>query len=113
LAADFDFTAVGHILALLLGIGLSFRLPSMAHWTPIHVVLLGGGAVFGYFAVSGSSVLATVGGLAGTLLACLAGRVLRSPNANRVKVTGIAESRSPALHLPQSMPGTDLSPASR
>ena len=113
LAADFDFTAVGHILAVLLGIGLSFRLPSMAHWTPIHVVLLGGGAVFGYFAVSGSSVLATVGGLAGTLLACLASRVLRSPNANRVKVTDIAESRSPALPLPQSMPGTNLSPASR
>ena len=114
MAADFDFTAVGHVLALLLGIGLSFRLPSMARWTPIHVVLLVGGTAFGYFAVSGSSVVATVGGLAGPLLAFLASRVLRwSRNGNRVKVTDTAGSRSPALPLPQSMPCTSLSPASR
>lgn len=77
-AADFDFTAVGHILALLLGMGVSFRLPSMARWSSVHVVLLVVGVAFGYFMVSGSSVVATLGGLAGMLLAFLAG--LRSRN---------------------------------
>ena len=94
LAADFDFTAVGHIVAVLLGMGLSFRLPSMSRWTPIHVILLAGGGAWGYFAVSGSSVAAPVGGLAGTLLAFLASRV--------------------ALSVPHSMlPGSNLTPASR
>ncbi len=104
LAADFDFTAVGHVLALLLGMGLSFRLPSTARWTPIHVVLLVVGVAFGYFVVSGSSAMAPVGGLAGTLLAFVASRVSRSRNGNRVKVhRRDPESRSSALPLPRSM----------
>jgi hypothetical protein len=127
LGADFDFTAVGHVLALLLGIGLSFRLPAISRWTPIHAVLLVAGGAFGYFAVSGSSVVAPVGGLTGTLLAFVARRVLRSRNGDPAKVTETAGSvspprvghgrdpgsRSPALPLPRSMPCTDLSPASR
>jgi hypothetical protein len=79
-AADFDFTAVGHILALLLGMGVSFRLPSMARWSSVHVVLLVVGVAVGYFMVSGSSVVATLGGLAGMLLAFLAGGILGSRN---------------------------------
>ncbi|HUH69185.1 MAG TPA: rhomboid-like protein [Mycobacterium sp.] len=75
-----DFTAVGHVLALLLGIGLSFRLPSAADWTPIRVVLLSAGVVFGFFVLSGSSVAATVGGLAGLLIALMASWVLQSRN---------------------------------
>lgn len=70
-ASGLDFTAVGHVLALLLGIGLSFRLPSVDEWTPIRVALLIVGAAFGYFVLSGSSVEATVGGLVGTLIALL------------------------------------------
>ena len=77
-AAGFDFTAVGHVLALLLGMGVSFRLPSMARWSPVHVALLAVGVAFGYFMVSGSSMVATAGGLAGMLLAFLAGEILRS-----------------------------------
>ncbi|MGB8388492.1 rhomboid-like protein [Mycobacterium sp.] len=73
-----DFTAVGHVLALLLGIGLSFRLRSIARWTPIHVGLLVAGAAFGYLVLSGPSVVATVGGLAGMLSALIASRVRRS-----------------------------------
>ncbi len=127
LAADFDFTAVGHVLALLLGMGLSFRLRSIARWSPMHVVLLIAGVAFGYFVVSGSSVVAPVGGLAGALIAFLASRILRSRNGNRVQVTDTAGSartprvrhgrdpgsRSPALPLPRNMPCTNLSPASR
>jgi hypothetical protein len=79
-AADFDFTAVGHVLALLLGMGLSFRLRSMDCWSPLHVFLLVNSVVFGYFMVSGSSVMAPVGGLAGLLLALLARRDLWSRN---------------------------------
>src|SRR5262249_28010318 len=42
-----DFTAFGHILALLLGIRLSLQLPSAPHWTPIRAMLLAVGTVFG------------------------------------------------------------------
>lgn len=73
-----DFTAVGHVLALLLGIALSYRLPSAAAWTPPRVVLLCGGAAFGYFMLSASSAVATVAGLAAALIGLLVGRVSRS-----------------------------------
>jgi hypothetical protein len=75
-----DFTPFGHILALLLGMGLSYRLRPIARWTPIHMILLFGGVAFGYFLVSGPSTLAPVGGLAGTLIALLVCSVLRSRN---------------------------------
>ncbi len=100
-----DFTGVGHIVALLLGMGLSFRLRLVARWTPIHVALLVVGVAFGYFVLSGSSVVATVGGLAGMLIALIASRVLQSRNGN-----GVDQSESPserefqtslhAVHLP-------------
>jgi hypothetical protein len=76
-ASGADFTAVGHVLALLLGIGLSFRLPSTADWTPIRVALLIGGAAFGYFLVSGSSVVTTVAGFAASLIALCASWALQ------------------------------------
>ena len=72
-----DFTAFGHILALLLGIRLSFRLPSTARWTPIRVALLSVSVAFGYFVLCGSLVAAPVAGLAGALIALIASRVSR------------------------------------
>jgi hypothetical protein len=72
-----DFTAFGHILALLLGIRLSFQLPSTAHWTPLRVALLSISIAFGYFVLSGSLMVAPGAGLAGVLIALLASRVLR------------------------------------
>jgi hypothetical protein len=72
-----DFTAFGHILALLLGIRLSFQLPSIAHWTPIRSALLCVSVAFGYFVLSASLTAAPVAGLAGALIALLAGRALR------------------------------------
>jgi hypothetical protein len=72
-----DFTAFGHILALLLGIRLSFQLPSTTHWTPTRLVLLSVSVAFGDFVLSGSFVTASVGGLVGALIAFLASRVLR------------------------------------
>jgi hypothetical protein len=76
-ASGGDFSAVGHVLALLLGIGLSYRLPSTADWTPIRIGLLIVGSSFGYFMLSGSSVATTVGGLAGMLVALLAGQLVQ------------------------------------
>ena len=81
-ASGLDFTAIGHVVALLLGIGLSYRLPSTAAWTPVRVALLIGGSAFGYFVVSGSSVVTTVAGVGGMLVALLAGRVSRSRDDN-------------------------------
>jgi hypothetical protein len=72
-----DFTAFGHILALLLGIRLSFQLPSTAHWTPLRVALLSVSVAFGYLVLSGPVMAAPVAGLAGALIALLASRVLR------------------------------------
>lgn len=77
-AVGADFTAIGHILALLLGIGLSFRLRSMARWTPMRVILLIVSVAFGCFVVSGPSVLPLVVGLVGVLIALLVGRAWQS-----------------------------------
>jgi hypothetical protein len=79
-ASGADFTAVGHVLALLLGIGLSYRLPATADWTPTRIALLIVGAAYGYFLLSGSSVVTTAAGLAGSLIAFLTGWVLQSRN---------------------------------
>lgn len=69
-----NFPAVGHIVALLLGIGLSFRLRSIARWTHAHVALLLVGAAFGYCVLSGASVVTPAGGLTGALIALVATR---------------------------------------
>jgi hypothetical protein len=74
---DFNFTAIGHVLALLLGMGLSFRLPAATDWTPVRTALLSVGAVFGYSMLSGSSMAATIGGLAGMLVALFAVSAIR------------------------------------
>ena len=78
-AAGADFTAVGHIVALLLGTGLSFRLRSIVRWTPIHVALLIAGVAFGYLMLSGSSVMALGGGSVGVLMALVASRYRARP----------------------------------
>jgi hypothetical protein len=72
-----DFTAVGHVVALLLGMGLSFRLPATTAWTPVRTALLSVGAVFGYSMMSGSSMAATIVGLVGMLVALSAVSAIR------------------------------------
>ncbi len=74
---EFDFTACGHVLALLLGIAVSYRLPSTARWSSVHQGLLIVGAATVYFMVSGSSMVATAGGVAGMIVAFVIGALLR------------------------------------
>jgi hypothetical protein len=70
---SFDFTATGHAVALTLGVMLSTRFGSPARWTPLRLMLLAGGAVFGYCTLIGYSVAGTpVAGLAAALLALFA-----------------------------------------
>ena len=71
-AVGMDFTAVGHVLALLLGIGLSIRLRSIAHWTLMHAALLVVGIVFGYLVLAGPSMVAPAWGVAGAVVAARA-----------------------------------------
>jgi hypothetical protein len=52
-----DFTAVGHMIALILGMGLSSRLGAVADWTRTRVALLVVGAAFGYMMITGSTSL--------------------------------------------------------
>jgi CHASE2 domain-containing sensor protein len=51
LCAHRDFTDVGHIVALGLGMLLSLRFRSAVRWTWFRVVLLTVGALFGYLIV--------------------------------------------------------------
>jgi rhomboid family protein len=79
-AASANFTAVGHVVALLLGIGLSFRLCPVASWTPLHRALLMVGVIFGYLLLAGPSLMAPAGGLAGALIGVATNRpLLRGP----------------------------------
>jgi hypothetical protein len=73
-----DFSAAGHVVALLLGIALSYRLPATTHWAPIRIALLVAGSAFGYFSLSGGFAGAPAAGLAGALIALFAARVLQS-----------------------------------
>jgi hypothetical protein len=70
------FTAVGHMIALMLGMGLSPWLGSAASWTRTRTVLLVVGIMFGYLMITGSSSLlaAAVAGPAGLLAALIAHR---------------------------------------
>jgi hypothetical protein len=77
-----DFTAIGHVLALVLGMGLSLRLRSGVGWTPLRMVLLCVAVVFGYGLLAGSWAQAPVAGLAGALVALLASRALWRRNGS-------------------------------
>lgn len=71
-ARGWDFTAVGHALALMLGMGLSVRLGGAPQWTLQRLAMLAVGLVFGYLVLSGSSVAPAAAGLLGALVAVLA-----------------------------------------
>ncbi|GAC1406217.1 MAG: hypothetical protein NVS4B6_15630 [Mycobacterium sp.] len=71
-ARGWDFTAVGHALALMLGMGLSLRLRCAPQWTVRRLMMFAVGLAFGYQVLSGSSVAPVVAGLLGALVAAVA-----------------------------------------
>ncbi|MBV9352986.1 MAG: hypothetical protein JOZ23_15855 [Mycobacterium sp.] len=83
-ASGADFTAVGHLLALMLGMGLSRRLRSTARWTVTRVALLAIGVAFGYLMITGSLLVTiVVAGPAGALVALIAQWVARRRRLSR------------------------------
>jgi hypothetical protein len=105
-ASGADFTAVGHLLALMLGMGLSRRLASTTGWTVTRMVLLAIGVAFGYLVITGASlVMMVVAGPAGALVALLAQWVARRwslrrrrhlVSINATQITRDEETRAPA-----------------
>jgi hypothetical protein len=88
-ASGEDFTPAGHTVALALGMLLSTRLHSAGHWTPLRLVLLAGGASFGYlFLTELSLLMAPVAGLAGVLVALGAQWTARRHRSCRRSETG-------------------------
>jgi hypothetical protein len=71
IAGGTDFTGVGHVVALILGMVVATRFGRPRRWTPARVALLAVGGSFGYSILVGSGgamVLATASGLAGGAL---------------------------------------------
>jgi hypothetical protein len=87
-----DFTDVGHVVALALGILLAkwFRRPEQ--WTPVRFVLLGVAAAFGYLVLASTDLLiATAAGVAGAVAAESALRTrLRRRSVPRVHAGAVA-----------------------
>jgi hypothetical protein len=77
MALSAEFTAIGHVVALLLGIAVSFRLRSILRWTLLHSVLLVIGSAFGYLVLCGPAGPAPVAGVAGAVIALVAAWVMR------------------------------------
>jgi hypothetical protein len=77
-ASGHDFTAIGHALALTLGVFLAIRFRADTRWMPTQLVLLAVGVVFGYVMLAGSSrMMAPIVGVAGALIAVTAWWVAR------------------------------------
>jgi hypothetical protein len=87
-AASADFTAVGHVVALSLGIALSYRLRSLLHWTLLHSALLVVASAFGYMVLCGPAGPAPVAGAVGALIALVAAWILRSRESAPQPLTG-------------------------
>ncbi len=65
-----DFTDVGHVVALALGMLVAKRFRRPEHWTPVRFVLLGVAAAFGYLVLASTDLLiATAAGVAGAVAA--------------------------------------------
>nr|WP_308204758.1 rhomboid-like protein [Mycobacterium sherrisii] len=84
-ASGADFTAVGHVVALLFGIALSFRLRSIARWTLVPSVLLAIGSVFGYLVLCGPAGAMPVAGATGALIALVATWLMPSRDQARAR----------------------------
>ncbi|BBX92670.1 hypothetical protein H5U98_15435 [Mycolicibacterium boenickei] len=79
-----DFTAIGHAVALIIGIALSTRFRSDSTWTPAKLVLLGVGIGFGLLLLVGVALpVAPVALPAGLAVAVIATWVWRRLSASK------------------------------
>ena len=109
-ASGADFTAVGHAVALTLGMGLSVRLRPDARWTPLRGVLLAVAVAFGYVTLTGASPLAApAGGLAGLLTALAAQRINHRRRRQRARAERIGPCRRATANA-ESAAGRDVPP---
>jgi hypothetical protein len=93
-----DFTDVGHVVALLLGMAVATRFGTPGPWTAMRVVLLAVGAPFGFLILANTPqllVVASVCGAAGALLGALVSWLRRPGRRTREAVP--METGQPAL----------------
>jgi hypothetical protein len=72
-----DFTAIGHMVALVLGMALAIPFRTATHWTVWRWALLMGGIAFGFLLLVGASPQAQVAAVAGAGVALVAYLVAR------------------------------------
>jgi hypothetical protein len=95
-AANHDFTDIGHVVGLTLGMLVSTRFRTEARWTPARCALLAIGASFGYLVLVNSGlpvILAPLIGLAGAVTghwATVAWRSRSRCTAGEVQATTMA-----------------------
>ena len=93
-----DFTALGHALALTLGVLLAMRFHAATRWTPAQLALLAVSVVFGYLMLAASSALkAPIVGMAGALIALTAQWIARRWGRRRVREPAAARIQSPTI----------------
>jgi hypothetical protein len=92
-SVNHDFTDVGHVVAIGLGMLVSVRFGRAATWTPLHIALLVVAASFGYLILANTGltlIAATSSGLAG----CVVGEVVarrRAPRRSLVEAVPLAK----------------------
>ncbi|MEW2480136.1 rhomboid-like protein [Mycobacterium sp. NPDC049093] len=93
-AAGADFTAIGHAVALILGILLSIRFRSDSHWTPPRLSLLAIGIGFGLLMLVGVSPsvtpIALPAGIAAALLVTWAQRRVAGSQSSTASLTTVS-----------------------
>jgi hypothetical protein len=97
-ASGQDFTAIGHVLALTLGVLLATRFNAATRWMPTQLVLLAVGVAFGYVMLAGSSSMtAPVVGVAGVSIALAAQWIARRWERRRIHEPVAVRLQSPAI----------------
>jgi hypothetical protein len=72
-----DFTDIGHVVALALGMAVSTRFGQPGPWTPFRRVLLGVAASFGFLVLANTGLAMVTGAALGTIGALIGIRVAR------------------------------------
>ncbi len=111
--AGADFTAFGHVLALLLGIGLSRRLRAISSWSPVHAALLIVGIAFGYLVLAGPWAMAPVAGLTGASVAQTLSWLVRWRSAGTTTSEELGASESVPPDYPARSSNSFAVPAGR